>query len=169
MKPVPSKSARHLAVKSGARMVIVLTFSEESKVGVTSHGRRVTEDEDARRLGDRIAKDLTNGTLASFPRVEPGGDLRSLEGRARKAIELLTEALAGHGGDSCPFGAAPCLRCRLAREWAAYDQVAEETPSGPKRKRCIQDRCRRMAVAPGPYCNPCRQVHRAAAGLEAQS
>jgi len=165
MKPVPSQSARHLAQKVGARMLIVLALEDEG-YAVTSFGRRVSEDEAAKRLGDRIAGMLEDGKLAAYPQAVEGSDLRSLEGRTQKLTELLAQALAGHGGDSCPFGDVPCHRCRLAREWAAYAHGSEEKPTLPKRKRCLEDGCRRMAVAPGPYCSPCRQTHREAYGLE---
>lgn len=165
MNRIPAKSARHLAHKAEARMVIILALAG-GDYAVTSYGRRQSEDEAAKLLGDRIAGQLEDGTLANYQASLEGSDLRSLEGRAQKAIELLAQAIGGHGGATCPLGIDPCKWCRLAREWKAYTTTTREQPAAPARKRCTEDGCRRLARGRGELCSPCRLEQRAAAGLD---
>ena len=164
MKCLPEASARHVAQKADARMAIVLTLGEAGKFGIVSYGRRVSEDEAAKRLGDRIGGMLQDGTLAELETAIDGTDLQSLAGRVSKLSELFAQAVEGHGGDTCPFGISLCIRCRLAREWAAYAKGADPKPKRPKRKTCATEGCKRTTT--GALCAPCKQEHRRSMGLK---
>lgn len=164
MKRLPDQSARYVAQKAEARMAIVLTLGAHGDYGIVSYGRRISEGEAAKELGDRLAGMLQDGTLAHLETAIDGTDLQSLGGRVQKLSELLAQVIDGHGGESCPFGPLPCVRCRVAREWKAYENGAGPKPKRPKRKRCAIDGCKRTTT--GALCTPCKQEHRRAMGLK---
>lgn len=135
MKPIPVDTARYLANKGLTRRVLVLLLDDQT-YSITTYGRRQSEKDSVKRLGALVSEQLEDGRLAIFPPPAEGSSTRSLKRQVQTLTELLTQALAGHDGESCPFGfPEQCLRCRLAREHRAMKGASLETPTPSRARR----------------------------------
>lgn len=154
MKSIPVSSARYLAQKSGARMVLVLSI-EEGAYEITSYGRRESECEAAKNLGAKIGEQFEDGTLATFAPPPDGSSPRSRDQQVQRLTELLAQAVGGHGGDSCPLGYGDdCGRCQVAREARAIlhpqaerkETARKKKAAAPRRPPCLLARAPRKGA-----------------------
>ncbi len=162
MKKIPETSARYLAQKSGARMILVVAI-EEGGYSITSYGRRHSEGEAAKVLGAKIGEQFEDGSLATMAPPEDGTSPRSVDQQVQTLTELLAQAVGGHGGDACPLGYGDdCVRCRVAgeatailhpqadrKEEARKKKAAEPPPPVVPTGPCSEDGCDAAAATNG--------------------